>query len=145
MNTQCDQTRLEFLPSGRRAVTAKFDSEQISSDGGALLLREVDRRVGLINRLADCFIDYRNPASVRHGVEDLLRQRIYGIAMGYEDLNDHEHLSDDRLMGVVVDRLEQMVGEGQALASSSTLNRLELGYHAWRRPFQPKIQIGEIK
>ncbi len=128
MNAQCDQTQLEFLPSGRRTVTARFDSEQISSDGGALLLREVDRRIGLTDRLAECFIDYRNPASVRHGVEDLLRQRIYGIAMSYEDLNDHEHLSDDRLMGVMVDRLEQMMGEGQALASPSTLNRLELGH-----------------
>ncbi len=68
MNTQCYQTQLEFQPCGRRAVTAKFDSEQISSDGGALLLREVDKRVGLTDRLADCFIDYRNPASVRHDV-----------------------------------------------------------------------------
>ncbi len=145
MNAQCYQTKLEFQPSGRRAVTAKFDSEQISSDGGALLLREVDRRIGLTDRLADCFIDYRNPASVRHHVKALLRQRIYGITMGYEDLNDHEHLSDDRLMGVMVDRLEQMVDQGQALASPSTLNRLELGHpdEAANDRYKRIVAIGE--
>ena len=115
-------------------MTGRFDGGRISSDGGGVLLREADLRVGLTARLSKCFLDYRNQASIEHDVEELLAQRIYALALGYEDLNDHEALRDDALVSVLVGKSD-LTGErrvrerdrGHALASSSTLNRLELG------------------
>ena len=92
---------------------ARFDGGRISSDGGALLLRETDRRHHLLARLAGCFLDGRDPERVEHSIQEMLSQRIYGLALGYEDVNDHEQLRTDPLFGV--------------LAGKSTLNRLELG------------------
>ena len=134
MNTQCTGEQLEFHALGRRSVTGRFDGGRISSDGGAVLLREADLRIGMSARLSKCFSDYRNRASIEHGVEELLAQRVYAIALGYEDLNDHEALRDDALMSMLVGKSD-LTGErrvrerdrGHALASPSTLNRLELG------------------
>lgn len=131
--TQCTTRQLEFHGLGRREIVARFDGGEISSDGGALLLREVDQRLGLLSRLAQCFTDYRDPELIEHDVHSLLGQRIYGIAMGYEDLNDHDQLMRDTLLAVIVgksdpsgqSRLRER-DKGAALASSSTLNRLEL-------------------
>ena len=102
---------------------ARFDGGTISSDGGALLLRQTDQRLNLLPRLAECFLDGRNPEQIEHSMLEMLSQRIYGLALGYEDLNDHEQLRSDPVFGVLAGRDE---GSG-ALAGKSTLNRMELG------------------
>jgi hypothetical protein len=94
----------------------------VSSDGGALLLREVDRKINLLGRLAGCFQDGRMPLLVKHQLAEMLAQRIYGLALGYEDLNDHEQLRSDPLLGVLSGKRELE----EPLAGKSTLNRLEL-------------------
>jgi hypothetical protein len=114
-------------------LVASFDAEHITSDGGLVLLERVDRRFGLMHRFANCFVDHRHPELIEHELEQLLRQRVFGIGCGYEDLNDHAALRDDPLMAAVVgkadplgrDRREQK-DKGHPLASPSTLNRLEL-------------------
>ncbi|WP_419607478.1 transposase, partial [Thiolapillus sp.] len=123
-----------FQSLGRREVTGRFDGGRITSDGGGLLLREVDQRIGLLDRLAACFTDHRNPESIEHSVRDLVAQRVYGLALGYEDLNDHDDLRKDSTLALLVGKRdltgEQRVREqdrGNPLAASSTLNRLELG------------------
>ena len=92
MTTECIPCQLEFHALGTREVVGRFDGGRITSDGGGLLLREVDHRLGLSDRLARCFTDYRNPNSIEHGVLSLVAQRVYGLALGYEDLNDHDAL-----------------------------------------------------
>jgi hypothetical protein len=94
----------------------------MSSDGGGLLLRQTDERLNLLPRLAQCFLDGRDQELVEHSLEQMLAQRVYGLALGYEDLNDHEQLRNDPMFGVLAGRADQ-----QALAGKSTLNRLELG------------------
>ncbi|WP_419600211.1 transposase [Thiolapillus sp.] len=76
-------------------MIGRFDGGRITSDGGGLLLREVDQRIGLLDRLVACFTDHRNPESIEHSVRDLVAQRVYGLALGYEDLNDHDDLRKD--------------------------------------------------
>ena len=133
MDTQCNPTQLEFHALGRREVVGHFDGGRITSDGGAVLLREVDQRIGLLDRLAECFADYRNPNSVEHSVRDLVAQRVYGLALGYEDLNDHDVLRKDSVLALLVGK-QDLTGECRVreqdqdhpLAGSSTLNRLEL-------------------
>jgi len=133
LHTQCKPEQIEFQGLGRRKVQAAFDGGHISSDGGALLLREVDRRFGITSGLAGCFTDHRREDLIEHSVLELLRQRIYGIALGYEDLNDHDDLMRDPLLGLVLEKRDpdgkerrRSFDRGKALASSSTLNRLEL-------------------
>jgi len=96
--TECNQERFEFEVHYSKQVVVEFDGEQTSSDGGALLLREVDRRLGLSDRLAGCFADQRDQRRVEHSVEEMLRQRVYSLALGYEDLNDQEHLRKDPML-----------------------------------------------
>ncbi len=129
MSAHCNDKQYDFLSTGRRAVTGKFDDEQISSDGGATLLREVDRRIGLTARLAACVTDHREPGKVQHTAESLLSQRLYGICLAYEDLNDHEHLRHDQMLGLMLEQVDEMCdpAEPKALASPSTLNRMEMG------------------
>lgn len=124
--TKCTQKSLEFHPLGRREITARFDAPAISSDAGALLLRELDSKFQFIAQFAECFQDYRNPKFTVHTVEELLAQRIFGIALGYEDLNDHDDLRRDPLLSVAVGKNDPSPPEGFALAGKSTLNRLEL-------------------
>jgi hypothetical protein len=114
---------LEFEAHFSRQVVARFDGGTLSSDGGSLLLRETDRRIKLLERLAGCFLDGRNPVRVKHSVRQMISQRVYGLALGYEDLNDHEHLREDPLLQVLADKPQQ---DGP-LAGKSTLNRMELG------------------
>ena len=102
---------------------ARFDGGMISSDGGALLLRQTDQRLNLLPRLAACFLDRRKQEQVEHSIQEMLSQRIYGLALGYEDLNDHEQLRKDPLFSVLAGRAES----DTALAGKSTLNRMELG------------------
>src|SRR5438067_55990 len=96
----------------------------MTSDAGALLLREADQELNLLRRFSRCFVDGRNPIFIEHTVEQMLAQRVYGLALGYEDLNDHEQLRYDPLLGVLAGKAE--VGQ-KALAGKSTLNRMELG------------------
>ena len=120
--TECSQEAFRFAPHFSRRVEAGFSAGRVSSDGGALLLRQVDQRIHLLDRLATCFEDGRDPERIEHTVEQMLSQRIYGLALGYEDLNDHEQLRSDPVFGLLSGkrRLEE------PLAGKSTLNRLEL-------------------
>ena len=102
---------------------ARFDGGTISSDGGAFLLRETDKRLNLLPRLATCFLDGRNQNLVEHTIQEMLSQRIYGLALGYEDINDHEQLRKDPVFGILAGRDEL----DDPLAGKSTLNRMELG------------------
>lgn len=124
---------LLFDDLGPRRVQADFSGGTLSSDAGALLLRQVDRNLGLTQSLALCFGDGRNQLWVEHSVPELLRQRIYGTALGYEDINDHERVRLDPLLAVACEKTDPLGQErllpqhrGIALASPSTLNRLEL-------------------
>lgn len=121
--TECIQERFGFEGHGSRSVTAGFEGARTSSDGGALLLREVERRLGIVSRLAGCFGDLREQSRVAHSVEELLRQRVFSLALGYEDINDHEELRKDPMLRLMAGKKDQE----QDLAGKSTLNRLELG------------------
>ena len=107
-----------------RPLSARFDVPNASSDGGAILLKAADRRLGLIPRLAEALIDEREPGKVRHALEDLLGQRIYGLALGYEDANDAARLADDPMHKLLLGR-DPVTGD--ALASQPTLSRFENG------------------
>ena len=121
--TECIQSGFGFGVSGSREIVARFDGGTISSDGGAFLLRQTDRRLNLLPRLAECFLDGRNQIRVEHSVAEMLSQRIYGLALGYEDINDHEQLRTDPVFGILAGRDELE----KPLAGKSTLNRMELG------------------
>jgi len=101
---------------------AQFAGDWLTTEGGSLLLRQADRKIGLLRRVAGCFTDYRQPERIEHRLEEMLAQRIYGLALGYEDLNDHEQLRQDPLLGVLAGKRDV----GEPLAGKSTLNRLEL-------------------
>jgi hypothetical protein len=131
--TECNGEQLQFHSLGRRAVVARFDGGAISTDGGALLLREVEAKTGLLAAVAEQFTDHRDPQLIEHTAEELLSQRIIGLALGYADLNDHDRLRFDPLLAVAAGKPDPTGGRrrraqdrGKALASSSTLNRLEL-------------------
>jgi hypothetical protein len=126
MQTQCTSKQLEFSSVGRRRVVAAFDGGQVSSDSGALLLKKTDEAIRLVDRLAGCFVDRRSERCVEHSVRTLVAQRVFGIAAGYEDLNDHDTLRSDPLWGAVIGKLEAKRSGCEALAGKSTLNRLEL-------------------
>ena len=123
MSTECNQFVFGFHPQKRRKIRAQFDGGAITSDGGGLLLREVEKRVGILRQFAACFTDYRNPNLIEHQVAEIVAQRVYGLALGYEDLNDHEELRNDPLLAVLVEKADP---SRQVLAGKSTLNRLEL-------------------
>jgi hypothetical protein len=132
MLTQCTPTLFDFQPLGARDVVAAFNGGKVTSDAGGLLLREVEAKFGFITQFAQCFTDYRDPDCTTHTLEELLKQRIFGLCLGYEDLNDHEQLRYDPLLAVLVGKKDPL-GEnrpgrdkGKALAGKSTLNRLEL-------------------
>jgi len=134
MTTDCIPHQFEFQGMTRRTVVAAFDGGTLSSDGGVLLLAEVDRRLGLLELFAACFKDHRNPDLVEHSIEELVRQRVFGLALGYEDLNDHDELRTDPLLASVVGKADptgsdrrQEQDRGKPLAGKSTLNRLEWG------------------
>jgi len=120
--TECTGERLNFQAVGRREVVAKFDGGQLSSDGGGLLLRETERRTGIVKQFAECFRDYRHSSMIEHTLSSLIGQRVIGLGLGYEDLNDHDHLRHDPLIATLVDKADPT----QPLAGKSTLNRLEL-------------------
>ena len=132
VKTECTQRSFEFHQVGRRRVTARFDGGDITSEGGALLLRQTEQRVRVLRRFAACFTDHRDPLRIEHSVEELVAQRVYGLALGYEDLVDHDDLRRDPLLAAMVGKRD-LKGEkrrrrdrGFGLAGRHTLNRLEL-------------------
>jgi Transposase DDE domain group 1 len=133
MTTGCNPTYLDFPLLGSRLVLADFDGGEITSDGGALLLRMAEELTGIIRQFAACFTDHRDPDLIEHSATELVAQRVYGLALGYEDLNDHDDLRRDPLLATVVGKLDptgqsrqRRRDRGKALAGKSTLNRLEL-------------------
>lgn len=131
--TECSRQRLLFQAHGTREVTAAFDGGWVTSDGGGLLLREVEERFGIVQSFAGCFSDHRDPEVIEFSVLELLGQRVMGLALGYEDLNDHDRLRCDPLLALLAGRAD-LTGQdrrdaqdrGKPLAGKSTLNRLEL-------------------
>ena len=132
--TERRQEQLEFQALGHRQVVADFKGGAVTSDAGSLLLREVESQRGWVEDLARCFADHRNPELIEHTVKEMVMQRVVGLALGYEDLNDHDLLRHDPLLAVVCGKTDPTGGnrrcegdKGKALAGKSTLNRLELG------------------
>jgi hypothetical protein len=126
MQTECMLKLFEFEAVDRRSVVLYFDGGNITPNAGALLLGQVDRGLGLVRRFADCFIDRRDPCYVEHQVETLVGQRIVGLALGYEDLNDHDELRKDPTFAVLAGKLSPVLRtDCEPLAGKSTLNRLE--------------------
>ena len=134
MPTECSPELFEFAPVEGRAVVAGFDGGAITSDAGALLLGASDRAIRLVDRFAECFIDHRDARYVEHRVATLIGQRVHGIALGYEDLNDHDELRHDPIMAVLAGKLQACREDCAPVAGKSTLNRLELSRD--RHPLQ---------
>jgi hypothetical protein len=126
MPTECISDLFGFAPVEGRRIEASFDGGSITSDAGGLLLGATDRAIGLIDRFARCFTDHRDPELIEHEVRTLVGQRVYGLAMGYEDLNDHDHLRHDPLLAVLLGKLAAKRADCAPAAGKSTLNRLEL-------------------
>ena len=131
--TQCSTDAIKFKTLGKRFVVADFNGGTITSDAGALLLDKTEQAIALLGRAGECFVDHRDPDLTEHTVEQLLRQRVFALALGYEDLNDHDELSRDPLLAAVVGKREptgqgrrSRRDRGRPLAGKSTLNRLEL-------------------
>src|SRR5215470_6994264 len=127
MQTECGVDRFGFAPVERRAVLAAFDGGRMTSDAGALLLGMTDRAIGLVERFAECFADNRVPELIEHGVGTLVGQHVLAIALGYEDLVDHDQLRHDPTLAVLADKLAARRKDCAPLAGKSILNRLELG------------------
>jgi len=133
MKTHCNQKTFDFQTQNSRKIVAHFNGGNITSDAGGLLLQQAERVTGIISQFADCFTDYRDPDLSEFTVKELLAQRIFALALGYEDLNDHDQLRNDPLLAVMVGKKDP-TGEkrirkrdkGKPLAGKSTLNRLEL-------------------
>lgn len=133
MTTECKSHQLKLQPLLSRDVIAKFDGGNITSDAGAIVLREMEKRTHILKRFSQCFEDFRDPNRIEHSVEELVKQRVYGITMGYEDLNDHDILRNDFLLGLLCDKKDpggldrkRDRDRGKATAGKSTLNRFEL-------------------
>lgn len=130
--TQCTPLSFGFQALGTRQVTAAFDGGKITSDAGGVLLRELETKCNFVGQFARCFTDHRDPDRIEHAVVDLLKQRIFGLCLGYEDLNDHDQLRHDPLLALMVGKKDPLgdtrtgKNEGTPLAGKSTLNRLEL-------------------
>jgi hypothetical protein len=123
--TECNRERFEFAStSGTRQIVAEFSGGTITSDAGSVLLKETDTKMNLLTRFSECFTDRRSPLLVAHTLEQMLRQRVYGLALGYEDVNDHDLLRLDPLLAVMAGKAEPGT---DLLAGKSTLNRMELG------------------
>ncbi len=131
--TECTPESFAFQDLGSRKILAAFDGGKLTSDGNGLLLREVEAKFGFLERFARCFTDHRDPDRIEHTLPELLKQRVFGLCLGYEDLNDHDQLRHDPLLAVLVGKTDPLGNErcreadrGKALAGKSTLNRLEL-------------------
>ena len=125
MATECRQDSFNFGTVASRSVVGAFDGGVISSDAGGLLLGATDRAIGLVRRFAGCFSDGRDAASIEHSLSTLVAQRVFAIALGYEDLNDHDELRHDPIMAVLVGKLKARRKSCAPVAGKSTLSRLE--------------------
>src|SRR5271167_64985 len=125
MQTECSTTLFEFAPVEDRKVVAGFDGGTMTSNAGGLLLGGADKAIKLIERVAKCFVDRRDPSLIEHSVATLVGQRIFGLALGYEDLNDHDALRHDPLFAVLASKLKARRADCAPVAGKSTLNRLE--------------------
>lgn len=126
MPTECSAELFEFAPVERRSVVAGFDGGAITSDAGGLLLGATERAIGLMGRFAPCFFDRRRPGQVEHAVRTLVGQRVFGIALGYKDINDYDELRHDTVMAVLAGKLAARRKDCAPMVGKSTLNRLEL-------------------
>jgi hypothetical protein len=133
MPTHCNADALLFPALNARPVIAQFDGGDITSDAGGLLLPQVEQITGILRQFAGCFTDHRDPDRIEHTLAELLAQRVYALALGYEDLNDHDELRHDPLLAVLAGKADptgqdrrRRRDRGKALAGKSTLNRLEL-------------------
>jgi hypothetical protein len=133
MPTECRPESMAFAPVEGRSVVADFDGGALTSDAGGLLLGATDRTIRLVGRIAGCFQDARRPELVEHSVVTLVGQRVFGIALGYEDLNDHDELRHDPVMATLSGKLSARRSDCAAAAGKSTLNRLELSREAATR------------
>ena len=131
MTTECTQVPFEFHGLFQRKVKARFDGGTITTDAGVLLLREVEKRTGLLAGLAGCFRDRRDPRLIEHTVGELLGQRVYGLCLGYEDLTDHDQLRTDPMLAVAVEKADplgadrrQARDQGKALAGKCTSGKI---------------------
>src|SRR5258707_13915624 len=126
MPTECSAESFDFGTVEGRCVEAAFDAGLVTSDAGALLLGATDRAIGMMDRFGACFHDERRQDLIEHEVATLVGQRVFGIALGYEDLNDHDELRRDPMMAVLAGKLEAGRANCAPVAGKSTLNRLEL-------------------
>src|ERR1700692_4795180 len=126
MQTECSAKRFDFGAVEKRAVVAGFDGGTITSDAGVLFPGRADRAIGLVDGFARCFLDGRHPGLIEHEVKTLVGQRVLALALGYEDLNDHDELRHDPVLAVLAGKLEAGREECAPVAGKSTLNRLEL-------------------
>src|SRR5713226_7916711 len=126
MPTECSADLFGFAPVEGREVLAGFDGGPITSDAGALLLGATDRAIGMMDRFASCFHDERRQDLIEHEIVTLVGQRVFGIALGYEDINDHDDLRHDPIMAVLAGKLAARREDCAPVAGKSTLNRLEL-------------------
>src|ERR1700693_4849321 len=133
MPTDCSAELFDFAPVKGRAVVAGFDGGAITSDAGALLLGATDRAIRLVERFAECFIARRRPELVEPHVATVVGRRVFGSALGYEDINDHDDLRHDPIMAVLAGKLEAQREDCAPVAGKSTLNRLELSRGAATR------------
>lgn len=131
--TECSQASFSFASESRREVVARFDGGAITSEAGSLLLHRTEQQTGILRQFARCFRDYRDPNRIDHSVPELVRQRVYGLALGYEDLNDHDQLRADPLLAMLSGKADvegknrrHKRDRGMPGAGKSTLNRLEL-------------------
>jgi hypothetical protein len=145
MPTECSPARFDFAPVEGREVVAAFDGGAITSDAGALLLGQTDQAIRLTQRFAGCFTDHRMPELIEHSVRTLVMQRVMGIALGYEDLNDHDELRDDPVLAVLAGKLAARRADCAPVAGKSTLNRLELSQPAPTRYHKIGHDAGAIE
>jgi hypothetical protein len=151
-NTDCNSQQMIFQGLGRKKVEADFNGGTITSDGGAVLLREIDQKYNIIKDFGNCFTDYRDPKKIEHTVSELLSQRIMGICLGYEDLNDHDELRYDPMIATICNKSDPLGNDrkdirdkGKALAGKSTLNRLELtAVNAGKNTMYKKIVANDL-
>ena len=126
MRTQCRPESMRFARVDGRSVVADFDGGALTSDAGGLLLGATDRAIRLVGRFAECFRDARRPEFIEHSVATLVGQRVFAIALGYEDLNDHDELRHDPVLATLSGKLTARRSDCAPVAGKSTLNRLEL-------------------
>ena len=145
MQADCITDAFGFAPVEGRKVVACFDGGAMTSDAGGLLLGAVDRAVGLVDRLAQCFADARCPELIEHEVRTLVGQRVFALALGYEDLIDHDVLRHDPVMAVLAGKLAARRKDCAPVAGKSTLNRLELSTSAATRYHKISHDAGAIE